>query len=151
MTDKQLVELVESIKEETIRIIKREQNKLTAEFKTSIKTIIDERTRRGEIALGQIQFSCGSCVLDILNMVIVPYMESSRFAELKASVQERETEYVQMNLVPDETLNENPFFKLESLTEVTKENFKELTSSLPILIHDTEEIKSVKKSRVKKK
>ena len=99
MENKELVELTESIKEEIYAICNREVSKITADFKTKLRLLIDERTKRNELLIGRISWGCPTCIVGILQLYIRPWMESARYQKLKDSIQPPTV--VPLKMVPD--------------------------------------------------
>lgn len=106
MTDKELVDAIESIKDETYRITKREVNKITSEFKVKLKAIQDERTNRGEVRSINVNYGCSDCVVSEINLNFLPYLESERYQLLKDSVVPTEVTQVDLKMVPDVIVEE---------------------------------------------
>ena len=106
MTDKELVDSIEAIKDETYRITKREVNKITSEFKMKLKAIQDERTNRGEVRSINVNYGCSDCVVSEINLNFLPYLESERYEALKNSVEPTEVIQVELKMVPDVIVEE---------------------------------------------
>jgi hypothetical protein len=98
MTDKELLELIESIRDEAYKIIRREVNRITSDFKTDLKRVQDERSLRGEIRSMGVNWNCSDCVLSEIQISFIPYIEGKHFAALKDSLDSKQ---VKLHMVPD--------------------------------------------------
>jgi len=106
MTDKELVDSIEAIKGETYRIVNRELNKITSEYKMKLKAVQDERTNRGEVRSINVNYGCSDCVVSEINLNFLPYLESERYQALKDSVLPTEVTQVDLKMVPDVIVEE---------------------------------------------
>lgn len=99
MTDKELVDAIEGIKEDTYKIVNRQVNKIKSDYKQRLKAIQDERSKRGQTKSMSVNYGCSDCVLAEININFLPYLESNRYNEFKAAVVP--SNQVQLKMVPD--------------------------------------------------